>query len=45
MDLEIEECPFVDVPLHNIIQLTPKAYGCDKENIKLIPSRAKDTDN
>jgi broad specificity phosphatase PhoE/predicted kinase len=45
LELEIEECPYVDVPLHTIIQLTPRTYGCDKQMIRLIPERAGDTDN
>ncbi len=24
-----EECPDLDMPLHTVLQLTPKAYGCE----------------
>ncbi|KYQ91014.1 Fructose-6-phosphate 2-kinase/fructose-2 [Tieghemostelium lacteum] len=26
-----EECPFLNVPLHTLVQLTPKAYGCEEK--------------
>ncbi|KAF2070603.1 hypothetical protein CYY_008079 [Polysphondylium violaceum] len=30
-----EECPFLNIPLHTLIQLTPKAYGCEETTFKL----------
>eukprot|EP01133_Synstelium_polycarpum_P003828 gene3828-4419_t len=30
-----EECPFLNIPLHTLIQLTPKAYGCEEKIFKL----------
>ncbi|GAM22625.1 hypothetical protein SAMD00019534_058000 [Acytostelium subglobosum LB1] len=30
-----EECPFLNIPLHTLIQLTPKAYGCEEKTFKL----------
>uniref|UniRef100_A0A2P2HVZ1 6-phosphofructo-2-kinase/fructose-2,6-bisphosphatase-like n=2 Tax=Hirondellea gigas TaxID=1518452 RepID=A0A2P2HVZ1_9CRUS len=39
MDNELDELPYVNVPLHNVIKLTPVAYGCKIEYIDLeIPS-------
>ena len=32
-----EEVPHLDVPLHTIIELTPKAYGCDERRYVLPP--------
>lgn len=26
-----EDLPYIKVPLHTVIKLTPKAYGCDEE--------------
>ena len=31
------ECPYLPVPLHTVIQLTPTAYGCDEKRFKLDP--------
>lgn len=25
------DLPYVKIPLHTVIKLTPKAYGCDEE--------------
>ncbi|EAL66239.1 hypothetical protein DDB_G0282759 [Dictyostelium discoideum AX4] len=30
-----EECPFINIPLHTLIQLSPKAYGCEETTFKL----------
>ncbi len=32
-----EKCPFVEIPLHTLISLTPRAYGCVEERIDLDP--------
>lgn len=29
------ELPYLEVPLHTVIKLTPVAYGCDIEYIKI----------
>ena len=35
----IEKLPYLKVPLHSIIKLTPVAYGCEVEEIKIpIPA-------
>ena len=26
-----EDLPYIKIPLHTVIKLTPKAYGCDEE--------------
>lgn len=33
----LEEVPYLDIPLHTIIQLTPTAYGCIEERVELEP--------
>jgi broad specificity phosphatase PhoE len=29
------DCPHLDIPLHTVIELTPKAYGCQEQRFKL----------
>ena len=36
MDKKPEECPHIEVPLHTVIELTPRAYGCDEERFSLL---------
>lgn len=26
-----DDLPYINIPLHTVIKLTPKAYGCDEE--------------
>lgn len=42
LDKSAEELPYLYVPLHTVIKLTPVAYGCKVEHIKL-PIDAVDT--
>ncbi|XP_049810766.1 6-phosphofructo-2-kinase/fructose-2,6-bisphosphatase isoform X3 [Schistocerca nitens] len=42
LDKSADELPYLQVPLHTIIKLTPVAYGCKVEHIKL-PIDAVDT--
>lgn len=37
-----DDLPYLEVPLHTIIKLTPVAYGCKVEHIEL-PIAAVDT--
>ena len=37
-DKEPEECPHIDIPLHTLIELTPRAYGCEERRHKLLES-------
>ncbi|PPQ77141.1 hypothetical protein CVT25_010835 [Psilocybe cyanescens] len=37
-----EDLPYIKIPLHTVIKLTPKAYGCDEERYAL-PIQAVDT--
>jgi 6-phosphofructo-2-kinase/fructose-2,6-biphosphatase 2 len=30
-----EELPYINIPLHTVMKLTPKAYGCQLEEIPL----------
>lgn len=34
LDKDREELPYLKVPLHSVIKLTPVAYGCNMEVIK-----------
>lgn len=36
-DVPREQVPFVSVPLHTVIELTPKAYGCEETRYPLGP--------
>ena len=39
MNLNHSELPYVEIPLHTIIKLTPKAYGCMEERFPVdIPA-------
>ncbi|XP_055703557.1 6-phosphofructo-2-kinase/fructose-2,6-bisphosphatase 1-like isoform X1 [Phlebotomus papatasi] len=42
LDKTSDELPYLQVPLHTVIKLTPVAYGCKVEHIKL-PIEAVDT--
>lgn len=35
MDLPLEELPYVKIPLHTLIKISPVAYGCEIEQIPL----------
>jgi broad specificity phosphatase PhoE/predicted kinase len=37
MDRPPNECPFVSIPLHTILELEPTAYGCLERRIELPP--------
>ncbi len=37
LGLPVEHTPYVPIPLHTVIKLTPKAYGCDEERVHLGP--------
>eukprot|EP01113_Clastostelium_recurvatum_P036685 TRINITY_DN5271_c0_g1_i2.p1 TRINITY_DN5271_c0_g1~~TRINITY_DN5271_c0_g1_i2.p1 ORF type:complete len:513 (-),score=139.61 TRINITY_DN5271_c0_g1_i2:35-1573(-) len=36
MGLDQEECPFIPMPLHTVISITPKTYGCEVKSYKLL---------
>jgi broad specificity phosphatase PhoE len=38
MDRPPQQCPFVSIPLHTILELEPTAYGCDERRIDLPPA-------
>ncbi len=38
MDRPPQECPFISIPLHTILELEPTAYGCDEQRIALPPA-------
>jgi len=37
LEVEEEKMPWIEVPLHTVIKLTPVAYGCKREDILLGP--------
>ena len=42
MEKPLTELPYINVPLHTLIKITPVAYGCEVEHIK-FPVDAVDT--
>jgi len=38
MDISDEKCPNIPFPLHTVIELTPKAYGCEEKRWRLTDS-------
>lgn len=41
-DHEPYECPFLEMPLHAIIELQPKAYGCAERRFDIGPLTSRD---
>ncbi|MFT4571436.1 MAG: broad specificity phosphatase PhoE/predicted kinase [Hyphomicrobiaceae bacterium] len=39
-EVPLEQCPYVDVPLHTVIELAPHAYGCSEWRRPLAPAVA-----
>jgi len=37
MDMPPQECPFVSLPLHAVMELEPTAYGCNARSLDLPP--------
>ncbi|EGF79713.1 hypothetical protein BATDEDRAFT_11914 [Batrachochytrium dendrobatidis JAM81] len=35
LNISHEELPYIKVPLHTVVKLTPKAYGCEEERFAL----------
>ncbi|KAI8082208.1 6-phosphofructo-2-kinase-domain-containing protein [Thamnidium elegans] len=35
MNYSHEELPYIKIPLHTVIELTPKAYGCEEKRFKV----------
>jgi len=36
LDLPPEEVPYLAIPLHTVIKVTPKAYGCAEKRYKMM---------
>lgn len=36
MDKEAHECPFLPIPMHTVIEIEPKAYGCVERQFVLV---------
>lgn len=34
MNYNQEDLPYIKIPLHTVIELTPKAYGCEEKRYK-----------
>jgi 6-phosphofructo-2-kinase/fructose-2,6-biphosphatase 2 len=34
MNYNHEDLPYIKIPLHTVIELTPKAYGCEEKRFK-----------
>lgn len=34
MNYNHEDLPYIKIPLHTVIELTPKAYGCEEKRYK-----------
>lgn len=39
-DLPQADLPYIKIPLHTVIKLTPKAYGCDEERYEFRSATA-----
>ena len=35
MNLPLDELPYIKIPLHTVIKLTPRAYGCQEERFSV----------
>lgn len=42
MDKPPRDCPFLPMPLHTVLKLSPTTYGCDEERIPLGPIASHD---
>jgi broad specificity phosphatase PhoE len=38
LDLPADEIPFLSIPLHTLIRLEVRAYGCREKRVRIIPS-------
>ncbi|ORZ33500.1 6-phosphofructo-2-kinase-domain-containing protein [Catenaria anguillulae PL171] len=38
MKIPLAELPYIKIPLHTVISITPRAYGCDEERSTFRPS-------
>ena len=36
-DVDSEQIPYVEIPLHSVIELTPRAYDCAEQRVVLPP--------
>jgi broad specificity phosphatase PhoE len=36
LDLPAEEIPFLSIPLHTLIRLEAKAYGCKEKRMRIV---------
>jgi 6-phosphofructo-2-kinase/fructose-2,6-biphosphatase 2 len=36
-DVEAEQIPYLEIPLHTVIELVPRAYGCAEQRVILSP--------
>ena len=45
LDFPHEELPFLSVPLHTVIRLEPRAYGCKEKRMKFIMQENSDVNS
>ena len=38
LEVSEEKMPYIEVPLHTVVKLTPIAYGCKREDVYIGPS-------
>lgn len=36
LDLQLEEIPFLEIPLHTLIRLEPMTYGCREKRVRIL---------
>jgi 6-phosphofructo-2-kinase/fructose-2,6-biphosphatase 2 len=36
LDLPADEIPFLSIPLHTLVRLEAKAYGCKEKRMKIV---------
>ena len=36
LDIDEKEVPYLSIPLHTVIKLRPRVYGCDEDRYKLM---------
>ena len=44
LDLPVEEVPFLSIPLHTLIRLESKAYGCKEKRMRIVVEGDSSTD-
>ena len=45
LDLPADEIPFLSIPLHTLVRLESKAYGCKEKRMKIVTKDDMDNPN